>query len=87
MNLLRNENILLKEKEKGQRRQISALEEERDEWRGKFLEADRRSEEFNAKLFQMEREVRTLVEEREREIKDQASKQTIENRARQENKK
>ncbi len=44
---LKNENILLKEKEKIMKKSCRELEEERDEYFGKLKFAEKRSEEIN----------------------------------------
>jgi hypothetical protein len=36
----------------------------------KYRHAERKSEEFNLRMYEMEKEVRSMLQEREREIKD-----------------
>jgi hypothetical protein len=67
---LKNENITLKEKDKNMKRLVQEVEEERDEFRDKFRISERKSEEFNTKLYEMENEVRMMMQEREKEMKD-----------------
>lgn len=83
---MKNENIALKEKDKAMKKMLVEVEEERDEFREKYRIADRKSEDFNLKLFEMEREVRQMIQEREKEMKDSALRQTLELRNKEENK-
>ena len=58
---LKNENIQLKEREKIFKKNLCELEEERDEFREKFRISERKSDECNTRLLEMEREVRTML--------------------------
>mmetsp|Transcript_30796 Transcript_30796/g.30295 ORF Transcript_30796/g.30295 Transcript_30796/m.30295 type:complete len:106 (+) Transcript_30796:1117-1434(+) len=66
---------------------VGSLEEEKEELRFRLQEAERRSEEFNAKLFEMEREVKMLFHERDLELRDSAMKHSMELKTKEENKK
>jgi hypothetical protein len=83
---LKNENILLKEKEKNNKRTIKELEEEMDEYRLRCKAAEKKCEELTSKLYEMERDVRSLLQERERDVKDSLLRQSLEAKMKEENK-
>ena len=83
---LKNENIQLKEKEKNLRKANREIEEERDEWREKSRINERRCQDLNERMNEMEKEVVGLMQEREKEMRDVVLRQNMEVKLKEEEK-
>ena len=69
---LKNENLSLKEREKLNKRKIKDYEEDTECLKHKFHASEKEKEELYYKLKELEKEVRLIMEDRERDLKDQA---------------
>eukprot|EP00347_Sterkiella_histriomuscorum_P021720 403333001 len=67
---LKNENIQLKEREKLTKRQIREFEQEKEELGSQLRNSQRYSEDMHLKVQEIEREVRLVMQEKERDAKD-----------------
>ena len=65
---------------------MKEFEDERDEWKDKAKYQERRSDDVKNQMIELEREVRLMMSERERELKDSALRQTVELRTKEETK-
>ncbi|CDW80672.1 kinesin motor domain containing protein [Stylonychia lemnae] len=83
---LRSENINLKEKEKNYKRKVKELEQEGDELREQVRKSEKQCSESRSQVFEMEKEIRLLLEEREREMRDQANRLSLDLQSKSENK-
>jgi len=52
------------------KRQQRDLEDQKDDLSQKLKYTEKKNEDFNQKLFDMEKEVRLMIQEREKEIRD-----------------
>lgn len=68
------------------KRKNRELQQERDEYEDRMKCAERRTEELSYKLYDLEREVRNMMHEREREIKDSCLRQTLDTKKQEESK-
>ena len=83
---IKNENLQLKEKEKTQKRKLKSLESDMEEVSTQLRSALRDREELTIQLAEFERDVKSLMEERERDRKEQEARGMLEIRSKEENK-
>ena len=62
------------------------MEDEKEETKFKIMETERLNEELTSRLSDMGREVRCLIDERDRESKENAMRCSIETKSKEENK-
>jgi chromosome segregation ATPase len=75
---LKNENIQLKEKEKHFKRQVKDLEENGEDLKEAYLVEAKKNETMSGRMHEMERDIRMVLQEREREMKEGVVRQSNE---------
>ncbi len=83
---MKSENLSLKEREKQTKRRLRDADEFKEGNSDRLQNAERLNDELTSRLFDLEREVRAMINEREREVKDNVMRTSMETRSKQENK-
>ncbi|CDW75105.1 low quality protein: centromere-associated protein e [Stylonychia lemnae] len=83
---LKQENIQLKEKEKNYKRDQREILDEKEELQDRLKLAERRNDEMLVKLQEVEKDMRVLMQDREKDLKESAVKLNFDGRFKEENK-
>jgi len=77
MTKIKNENWLLKDKEKNYKMAVKETEQEREDYKFKLLKAEKTAGDYMSKFQELERDLQLVLCEREQELKEISQKENM----------